>query len=509
MMMYNQYAILNKIENSRQMSEPPLLFMYERACDLAKKHLSETPLVQERQWNDDDLEKVQLFLLELASSSHHKLSYNYIVHVLSTSIMAGLVVEELSKSETTPSLDPIEARALGLLHDLGALIGDPSIYLRKDLVQHRFFTKLGWRDDVLSKLPNIPGILGVLGQSVDALKHTSPLQRVLDAVDNLSKFKPNTQQLFSHHEIVRYMYEQPRRYSDTGWPSQRRGLNALNIGRKDFSIQLFEEEVAWLEQQGVDLEAVRQQVQVEFQKPENAQFIESFQDKQESSDYDAENESEHLPNLTTVVFDVGNVLISSDDNYLIGCVARYLTCDASVIEKYFDEYNTEAMSGRMLEEDYLKGLYAAAGVEYPSTLDDARKAFEHPNVYNIIDGMPELLAQLRANNPTLEVTFFSDIIPSLVPLVSKKLAEYKNVFPLYSCQELVSKREGRAHQWMVDKLSIDPKKVLFIDDNISYVDAAAHLGSRRHYFHEGQSRDASTRLGQLLINLGLKLGLTQ
>lgn len=81
----------------------------------ANRNLRETALVGEREWSENDVERVKQFLIEASPYAHEKIRPSYWEHILLASIYARSIAERVA----SPSIRPYEAQTLALLHDVG------------------------------------------------------------------------------------------------------------------------------------------------------------------------------------------------------------------------------------------------------------------------------------------------------------------------------------------------------------------------------------------------------
>lgn len=474
---------------------------YDLVANAAHKHLEDTAMVKDIPWSERDVEAMKTFLLEVAEYAHPNLFSNFPEHLM----LASIYAEKLARRLNNPAINPLEARTLALFHDIGTIIDAPD-YARKDAIGHRLAARgdVQIREDVLAKLPNILGILGMSNNSVESLADVPIAQRVLD-MENLGKRNPDGT-LFSQEQMKAYTLAQPKRYEiKSPYPSTRKGLQALNEGRQQFATHLVVEEIEWFEKQGINFDALREEIWEEFQRPENQQWILAFQDRQQTLNRNTD-EALGRPAIHTIVFDIGNVLVNAPDEILTEKIATEFSCSQEDILAFLTQYATQAMSGKMGEKEFLRLFYENRGKPLSDNIEEARRPFIHPEIYESVEGMQELLRDLSANH-RIQIRFLSDVIPSVKDVVLAKLHQYypevDTASALFSCDIGASKREQNAlaFQKLDEHLgNPDPETVLFIDDNSKYVDIASVRYKHRkfHFRPSAYGKSPAQRLREEL-----------
>lgn len=202
----------------------------------------------------------------------------------------------------------------------------------------------------------------------------------------------------------------------------------------------------------------------------------------------------NLP-ITTVVFDIGNVLIEWNPEYLY----RHLIPVEAERKRFLEtvctaEWNLQQDLGRPWAEA-VESLVR----EHPDKEDLIRAYSErwHDMVPGEIPGTPILLALLRDKGvPLYAITNFS----------SEKFAEAQARFPflkdsfldiVVSGDERLAKPDPAIFRLLFDRQDLDPQTCLFIDDSPANVETARSLGMTAHHF------DNAAGLADDLVRLGL------
>lgn len=203
-----------------------------------------------------------------------------------------------------------------------------------------------------------------------------------------------------------------------------------------------------------------------------------------------------MPRLSTVVFDVGNVLIRWDPRYLY----RRLIPDEADMEHFLatictPEWNLEQDRGRTWAE-----AVAERAALHPDRADliAAYDRLWQEMVPGPVDGSVAILEELEALGvPLYAITNFS----------AEKWAETRARFPflgrfrdtVVSAHERVVKPDPAIYRLLLERNDIDPRRAVFIDDSEKNVVGAQAIGMTGLLFTDA----AALRLR--LRDLGLPL----
>ncbi|WP_306141251.1 HAD family phosphatase [Roseibium sp. MMSF_3412] len=189
--------------------------------------------------------------------------------------------------------------------------------------------------------------------------------------------------------------------------------------------------------------------------------------------------------ITTVVFDIGNVLIEWNPEHLY----EKLIPDAHERRLFLEtvctaEWNLQQDLGRTWE-DAVRSLSA----EYPDKQELIAAYSErwHEMVPGEVPGVKSLLLDLKSRGtPLYAVTNFS----------SEKFVEAQARFPflkssfldiVVSAEERLLKPDPQIYRVLFERNDLAPEACFFIDDSAANVDAARSVGMAAHHF---QSVDA-------------------
>lgn len=206
-----------------------------------------------------------------------------------------------------------------------------------------------------------------------------------------------------------------------------------------------------------------------------------------------------MPRVTTVVFDIGNVLIEWDPRNLY----RDLIPDPEQMEWFLStvctsEWNLEQDRGRTWAEAVAERV--ALFPEHEALI----RAYDtgwHAMVPGAKEGSVALLHELRdAGMPLYAITNFS----------TEKFVEATTRFPflnlfqdtIVSAHEQLLKPDPAIYRLLLDRNDIDPRRAVFIDDSPKNVAGAEAVGMAGILFENADDLRARLR------DLGLPVGTT-
>jgi len=202
--------------------------------------------------------------------------------------------------------------------------------------------------------------------------------------------------------------------------------------------------------------------------------------------------------ITTVVFDIGNVLIEWNPEFLY----RRLIPDELERKTFLEtvctaDWNVQQDLGRSWEE-----AIATLSEQFPDKTDliAAYSDHWHDMVPGEVPGTASLLAALREQGiPLYAITNFS----------SEKFLEAQARFPflktsfldiVVSAEERLIKPDRRIYEVLFSRNDLKPETCLFIDDSHANVLAARDAGMTAHHFHSAEAlREDLDRLGLLSL----------
>lgn len=202
--------------------------------------------------------------------------------------------------------------------------------------------------------------------------------------------------------------------------------------------------------------------------------------------------------ITTVVFDIGNVLIEWNPEYLY----MRLIPDALERRRFLETICTMDWN---LEQDLGRPWTEAVAVlthQHPdkAELISAYSDRWHEMVPGEIAGTPALLAALEAQEtPLYAITNFSE---EKFAQTQERFAFLKSSFRdiVVSGAERLIKPDPRIYQVLLERNGLDAGACLFVDDSEKNVEAARQVGMAAHHFRNADGLRAELeRLGLLAV----------
>src|SRR5262245_33330826 len=201
-----------------------------------------------------------------------------------------------------------------------------------------------------------------------------------------------------------------------------------------------------------------------------------------------------VPPLTTVVFDLGGVLIDWDPRHLY----RQLFADTLEMESFLAEVTTAEWNRRQDAGRPWAEAIEVLVAEYPERRE-LIEAFHRrwPEMLGgEIPGTVDVLAELRAAG--VRLLALSNWSAEMFPVALERfdfLAWFEGI--VISGEVGVNKPDRRIFEHLADRFGIEPEAAVFVDDSMANIDAAKELGFRAIQF-----TDAKT-LRLALVQLGL------
>jgi len=204
--------------------------------------------------------------------------------------------------------------------------------------------------------------------------------------------------------------------------------------------------------------------------------------------------TDDTPAITTVVFDLGGVLIDWDPRYLYRKLMAEDEVEPFLAEIGFFAWNhaqdaggpwSDAVEALATEHPHRRDLIAAFPDRFPETLGGA------------IEGTVALLEELRrAGTRLLALTNWSSETFPVALDTFGFLEHFEGI--VVSGEEGVGKPDPALFQILLERYALVPHQTVFIDDSAANVSAAAELGLVALRFSDpGRLRADLSRLGLL------------
>ncbi|MCU1374518.1 MAG: family phosphatase [Actinomycetia bacterium] len=197
--------------------------------------------------------------------------------------------------------------------------------------------------------------------------------------------------------------------------------------------------------------------------------------------------------LTTVVFDLGGVLVDWDPRHLY----RQVLADDDEVERFLAEvctweWHTQHDLGRPMAETIPE--LAALHPEHAAAIALWRERY-HDMVAGEVPGTAEVVRELHAAGVRLLV--LSNMPADVLHVLDG--FEWLGLFDavVVSGREGVIKPDPAIYRILVDRHGVDPATAAFIDDRPENVAAATDLGFRGIHFTDAAAlrRELATRVG--------------
>ena len=202
-----------------------------------------------------------------------------------------------------------------------------------------------------------------------------------------------------------------------------------------------------------------------------------------------------MPPLTTVVFDLGGVLIDWDPRHLY----RQLFDESDEMESFLAEVTTAEWNQRQDAGRPWAEAIELLVAEYPERRE-LIEAFHRrwPEMLaGEIPGTRDVLAELR--DAGVRVLALSNWSAEMFPVALERfdfLAWFEGI--VISGEVGVNKPDRRIFERLAERFGIKPQEAVFVDDSVANIEAATDLGYRAIQFTDAaELRTALVRLGLL------------
>lgn len=182
--------------------------------------------------------------------------------------------------------------------------------------------------------------------------------------------------------------------------------------------------------------------------------------------------------IKAIVFDLGGVVFTpgAGSYDTRADLAQELKIDTKKMHDFWFLRKKDMLTGKMSEENYLTELITLFGLEV--SLPELKKMIRSPNV--IDEEMVEIIKDLRENYIVFALT--NDVSEWIQHRIEKFNLE--DVFEkIISSSDLgLAKPDPEIYLHLINELNINPEEIVFIDNRIENVEAAAGLGIKAFHF---------------------------
>ncbi len=203
-----------------------------------------------------------------------------------------------------------------------------------------------------------------------------------------------------------------------------------------------------------------------------------------------------MDRLGAIVFDVGNVLHFYDPKPIHQDIISFLGISQEEFIKIWNPLTIQLELGVITEDDYWNSFKSQVN-SYSTLPSESLLIRKYSEGFKINYEVLEIVKSLKSQG--LDLSILSNSIAPHYEF-NKKAGLYDN-FPIlvFSHQVGLRKPDLRIYYLTINRLNIDPKQSLFIDDREENVSAALEIGMNGHVFQN------ATILESELKNYGIKV----
>jgi putative hydrolase of the HAD superfamily len=198
-----------------------------------------------------------------------------------------------------------------------------------------------------------------------------------------------------------------------------------------------------------------------------------------------------LKNIDAIIFDIGNVLVDIDYEFMISQFGKIANMDFHQIvtyshqDKLFDQYEKGQISSASFRDALRKYIK-------PGVTDEEIDAAWNSILILYPPAKFDLLGRLREKYKIFALSNINDLHAAAIDLQVQNLFRAKDMrsyfdYAYYSYEMGQRKPEKEIYQRVLDEQSLNPSRTLFIDDKLENTNAAAALGIQVHHLTD---RDA-------------------
>ncbi|MEI6950592.1 HAD family phosphatase [Paraflavisolibacter sp. H34] len=206
-----------------------------------------------------------------------------------------------------------------------------------------------------------------------------------------------------------------------------------------------------------------------------------------------------MKNITTIIFDLGNVLIDWNPDYVFDKLFTDKEAKKHFLQNICtSDWNEQQDAGRTIKEA-TEELVA----KFPEHKDPIEAYYGKwiEMIGGPIHDTVEIFRQLKESG-RYKIYALTNWSAELFPLV---LAEYEFLHwfdgRLVSGEEKIRKPQPEFYQLLLDRFEINADEAFFIDDNLRNIKAAEAMGIRSHHFTSPQKLKEELQQLQLLNGL--------
>ncbi|MCK4850194.1 MAG: HAD family phosphatase [Phycisphaerae bacterium] len=178
-----------------------------------------------------------------------------------------------------------------------------------------------------------------------------------------------------------------------------------------------------------------------------------------------------MPTIKGIIFDWGGVLIDDPAPSLIAFCSSALDVSPNVFEKAYSLFSAEFQKGSISESQFWEKVCSSLNIPPPKSQSLWLEAFRESDSPK--KDVFALAGSLRANGYKTAILSNTEI--PAVEYFNEKEYGYFDV-AVFSCSQGTMKPERRIYELTLEKLNLQPKEAVFIDDKPEYVEGANKVG---------------------------------
>ena len=200
-----------------------------------------------------------------------------------------------------------------------------------------------------------------------------------------------------------------------------------------------------------------------------------------------------------IYFDIGQVLVSLKQGWLKFCTNNKLDqTQANLFSEVWAKYSDQLCSNQLTSEEFNQYLISEAKFQIPSGFNIVN---ETVNCFSPILPMQEFLRELSSQYP---IGLLSNAYPQMIHLLSTqgKLPKINYSHIIDSSEISLIKPDNKIYLYAQKKSKSVANQILFIDDKLENIQAAASLGWQTFQFDENKTNKHLKSLRQHIKEKG-------
>ena len=188
-----------------------------------------------------------------------------------------------------------------------------------------------------------------------------------------------------------------------------------------------------------------------------------------------------MPKIKGVIFDGGGVLIDDPVDALIAFCSNALGISRDAFEKAHTLFNAEFQKGSVSESQFWAKLCSSLDISVPKSGSLWLEAFRQS--YHPRKDVFALVATLRVNSYKTAILSNTEL-PAVGYLNEQKYDCFDTA--VFSCLEGTRKPERRIYELTLERLNLEAKEAVFVDDKPEYIEGADQVGLNTILFENFQ-----------------------